>query len=66
MEGIVLEIKDDELEYKEGMRWDSWDALASRKWVRIEDTGRVDDEGRPILEKVDLMEMFLASIHRQI
>ena len=45
------------------MRWDSWDALASRKWVRMEDSGRVDDEGRPILEGVDL---FLAGVHRQI
>ena len=41
-----------------GMRWDSWDALASKKWVRIEDSDRVDDEGRPILERVDLMEAF--------
>ena len=32
------------------------DALASKKWVRMEDSGRVDDEGRPILERVDLME----------
>ena len=22
---------------KEGMRWDSWDALASKKWVRMEE-----------------------------
>ena len=29
---------------------DSWDALASKKWVRMEESGRVDDEGRPILE----------------
>ena len=41
-----------------GMRWDSWDALASKKWVRMEDSGRVDDEGRPILERVELMEAF--------
>ena len=41
-----------------GMRWDSWDALASKKWVRMEDSGRVDDEGRPILERVDLMDAF--------
>ena len=27
-----------------GMRWDSWDALASKKWVRMEDSGRVDDD----------------------
>ena len=44
-----------------GMRWDTWDALASRKWVRMEDSGRVDDEGRPVLEKVDLMEKFFAN-----
>ena len=37
------------------MRWDSWDALASRRWVRMEDAGRTDDGGRPVLEKVDLM-----------
>ena len=49
-----------------GMRWDSWDALASKKWVRMEDSGRVDDEGRPILERVDLMEAFFAGVHRQI
>ena len=49
-----------------GMRWDSWDALASKKWVRMEDSGRVDDEGRPILERVDLMEAFFANVHRQI
>ena len=51
---------------KEAMRWDSWDALASKKWVRMEDSGRVDDGGKPILEKVDLMEAFFASVHRQI
>ena len=28
------------------MRWDSWDALASKKWVRVGDSGHVDDEGR--------------------
>ena len=49
-----------------GMRCDSWDALAPKKWVRMQESGRVDDEGRPILEKVDLMEAFLASVHRQI
>ena len=36
--------------------------LASKKWVRMEDTGRVDDEGRAVLEKVDLMEGFFRSI----
>ena len=41
-----------------GKRWDSWDALASRRWVRMEESGRVDDEGRTILEKVNLMETF--------
>ena len=49
-----------------GMRWDSWDALASKKWVRMEESGRVDNEGRPILERVDLMEAFFAGMHRQI
>ena len=29
-----------------GMRWDSWDALASKKWVRMEDSGRVDVDPR--------------------
>ena len=48
------------------MRWDSWDALASKKWVRMEESGRVDDEGRPILERMDLMEAFFADVHRQI
>ena len=47
------------------MRWDSWEALTSKKWVRMEDSGRVD-EGRPILERVDLMETFFAGVHRQI
>ena len=28
------------------MRWDSWEALASKRWVKMEDTSRVDDEGR--------------------
>ena len=49
-----------------GMRWDSWDALASNKWVRMEDSGHVDDEGRPILERVDLMEAFFEGVYRQI
>ena len=51
---------------KEGMRWDSWEALASKKWVRMEDSGRVDEEGRPILESMDLMKTFCAGVHRQI
>ena len=33
---------------------------------RMEDTGRVDDEGKAVCEKVDLMEEFFGSIHRQI
>ena len=40
-----------------GMRW---------HWVRMEESGRVDDEGRPIVEKVDLMEAFFAGVHRQM
>ena len=48
------------------MRWDSWVALASKKWVRMEESGRVEDDGRPMLEKVDLMEAFFAGVHRQI
>ena len=40
------------------------DALASKEWVRMEESGRVDDEGRPILERVDLMEAFFAGVHR--
>ena len=36
------------------------------KWVRMEESGRVDDEGRPILERVDLLEAFFAGVHRQI
>ena len=42
-----------------------WGALGSKKWVRVEDSGRVD-EGRPILERVDLMEAFFAGVHSQI
>ena len=38
---------------EEGMRWD---ALASKKWVRAEDTGQLDD----------LMEEFFRNIHHQI
>ena len=41
-------------------------SLASKKRVRMEDSGRVDDEGRPILERVDLMEAFFVDIHHQI
>ena len=39
------------------MRWDR------KKWVRMEESGRADDESRPILEKVDLMEAFFAGVH---
>ena len=49
-----------------GMRWDSWNALASKKWVRMEESGRVNDEGRPIPERVDLMEAFFVGMHCQI
>ena len=47
-----------------GMRWDIWDALASKKWVRKENSSRVDDEGRPILERVDGFDGGV--LHRQI
>ena len=47
-------------ERENGMRWVSWDEL------RMEDSGRVDDEGRPIIERVDLMGAFFAGVHRQI
>ena len=49
-----------------GVRWDSWEALASKKWLRMEGSGQVDVEGRVILKKVDLVEEFFANIHRQI
>ena len=42
-----------------GMRWDSLDALAAKKSVRM-------DEGRPILKSVDLMDAFFAGVHRQM
>ena len=32
----------------------------------MDDSGSVDDDGRLILERVDLMEAFFAGIHRQI
>ena len=57
-------MKGDEWAKEAGMRWDSWDALASKRWVRMEDSGRVDDEGRPILEKVDLIETFFAGVSK--
>ena len=49
----------------EEMRWDSWDALASNKWVRRENTGRIDEEGKEVFEKVDLMEEFFENVHHQ-
>ena len=49
-----------------GVRWESWDVLASKKWMRLEDTGRVDDEGRAALKRVHLMEEFFENVHRQI
>ena len=50
------------------MGWDSWYALASKKWVRMEDTSRVDDEGKAVLdsEKVDLKEEFFRNVHHQV
>ena len=48
------------------MRWDCWDALALKKWVRMEDTGRVDDEGRAVCERVNPMEEFFGNAHHQI
>ena len=48
---------------EEGMRW----AVRMRgSGVRMEDSGRVDDEGRLALQRVDLMEKFLENVHRQI
>ena len=32
----------------------------------VGEDGRADDEGRPILERVDLMQMFFADIRDQI
>ena len=45
---------------EKGMRWDGWDALASKMWIRMKDTGRVDDEGKLVLER------FFENVHRQI
>ena len=65
--GKVRRVKDEkgrrEWARENGMRWDSWDALASKKWVRMEDLGRVDNEGRPILERVDMKKAFFAGVH---
>ena len=47
------------------MQWDCWDALASKKWVRMESTGRVNDEGRAVSERVDLMDEFFGNVHRR-
>ena len=48
--GNIMRVKDErgrrEWASENGMRSDSWDALASKKWVRMEESGRVDDEGR--------------------
>ena len=49
-----------------GERGDGWAALASKKWVRMEDSGQVDGDGKPILKRVDLMEEFFENVHRQI
>ena len=46
-------------------RTDGWEALTSNKWVRMEDNGRVDDEGRAVSERVDLMEEFFTIRMRQ-
>ena len=68
--GKVRRVKDErgrrDWTRENGMRWNSWEALACKKWVRMEDSGRVDDEGRPILEGVDLMETFFVGVHRQM
>ena len=48
------------------LRWDGWDALAAKKWVRMEDNGHVDADGRPGLKSVYLMEEFFENIHRQM
>ena len=34
--------------------------------MRMEDTGGVDDEGKAVLERVDLMEESFGNIHHQI
>src|SRR5258705_9297189 len=36
---------------EEGMIWDSWGVLASNKWMRTENTRRVDEEGRELCSK---------------
>ena len=42
-------------------------ASASKKWVRMEDTGCGDEEGKAVLEGGSAsMEEFLWNIHRQI
>ena len=49
---IIRRVKDErgrgEWAREVGVQWDNWDALASKKWIRMEDTGRVDDEGRVV------------------
>ena len=32
----------------------------------MQDAGRVDDEGRAVLKRLDLMEEFFENVHRQI
>ena len=49
-----------------GLRWESWDAVASKNWVGMENTGRVADEGKAVFERVGLMEELLGNIHHQI
>ena len=38
----------------------------SKRWVRMEDSSRVEEAGRPIRERLDPMEAFFAGVHRQI
>ena len=49
---IIRRVKDErdrrEWAREVGVQWDNWDALASKKWIKMEDTGRVDDEGRVV------------------
>ena len=62
----IKRVKDQREDGESGLRWDSWDALAEKKWVRMEDTSHVDVEGRAVLKKVDLMEELFKNIQRQI
>ena len=47
------------------LRWGRWEALASKRWVRMEDTGQVDDEGKAVFERVELMEFFDGGVLRK-